>query len=275
MQGSVQNSALQECVQGMTGVSGIYGAALLDPAGEFLAVQLPIPYEPVLLTSMLEHLAALQELLSTMDGAGRMRSFLARYEEFVIMVRWTDRYSAILLASPTINLTMLSVAVQAAQARIEAALTHARMGGSLLRTHSTHPGTATESGLGAPVPREGNTATWDTQSGARSGNTTTREITSSLPESLTLSQTSSVAPPPGSSAEYVPRDTIKALVKVLAVHAGPIAEAMIKRELSRRGVSSTTLRRTEFSEFVQVLAQQLPKPQSRTTFADEALKMLK
>jgi hypothetical protein len=97
----------------------------------------------------------------------------------------------------------------------------------------------------------------------------------SAPEAPWKGSKDVTGPSPGNSAEYVPRDTIKALVKVLAVHAGPIAEAMIERELSRRGVSSTTLRRTEFSEFVQVLAQQLPKPQSRTTFADEALKVLK
>jgi hypothetical protein len=273
MQESVQSNALQECIQGMTSVSGIYGAALLDPAGEFLAVKLPVPYEPVLLSSMLGHLGALQELLSSVDGAARMKSFLARYEEFVIMVRWTDRYSVILLASPTINLAMLSVAVHAAQMRIETALNHARMGGSLLRTYATSPGTVTESGLGPPVPREGNTTTREMHTGPRSGNTTTREVTSSLPESNTISQTGSALPPPGSSAEFVPRDTIKALVKVLAKYAGPMAEAMIKRELQARSVSSSTLRRTQFIEFLTALSQQIPKPKTRTDFLAEASKM--
>jgi hypothetical protein len=282
MQESMQSNALQECIQGMTGVSGIYGAALLDPAGEFLAVKLPVPYEPVLLSSMLGHLSALQELLASVDGAAQMKSFLARYEEFVIMVRWTDRYSVVLLASPTINLAMLSVAVHAAQMRIEAALSQAKMGGSLLRTYPTNPGTATESGLGPPVPRDGNTAAREI-TGARTGNTTTREAIPAVPEGNTLAREGqtvsdplwrSSTMPPGSSAEFVPRDTVKALVKVLAKYAGPMAEAMIKRELSGRGVTSTTLRRTQFSEFLDALAQQIPKPKTRADFLAEASKML-
>jgi hypothetical protein len=244
MQETSQDPVLQDCIQSVTGAKGIIGAALVDPEGKFLAHRLSAPYEPVLLTSLLEHLAAVQDLMVSLDPATRLRSFLGKYEELAILVRWTDRYTVVMLAAPNVNMAMMSVAAAAMQTKADAALSRPKAG-PLLRTYPTNPGTVTVSGVEHQAPREGNTASdW------RTGN--------------------AVTPSSATTSEFVPLDTLKAVVKALAQHTGPTAQALIKRELANRGVTAVTLKRAQYQDFLSTMSQQISDPGARTLFMNEA-----
>jgi hypothetical protein len=243
MQETTQDPVLQDCIQSLTGAKGIIGAALVDPNGKFLAHRLSAPYEPVLITSLLEHLSAIQDLMVSLDSNVQVRSFIGKYEDLSILARWTERYTVVMLAAPNVNLAMMGVAAAAMQTKADAALSRPKAG-PLLRTYPTSPGTVTVSGV--EPPREGNTASdW------RTGNAST-------------------TPPTGTSSEFVPLDTLKAVVKALAQHTGPTAQALIKRELANRGVTAVTLKRSQYQDFLSTMAQQIQDPGARTLFMNEA-----
>ena len=88
-------------------------------------------------------------------------------------------------------------------------------------------------------------------------------------------QSSSWTPPPfanfqpPASGNFVSRDTIKTIAKILAQFVGPASKMLVKKHLRLFGVTSQTLPTSQLHELLSRLENELNEPEARMTFREK------
>jgi predicted regulator of Ras-like GTPase activity (Roadblock/LC7/MglB family) len=108
------------------------------------------------------------------------------------------------------------------------------------------------------------------QSGTQQAmNTRTPNSASNIHSSQLLSQSGGVSDQP-IPPDAVDRQVIIQLLEVYRNYLGPAAKVVLKQQLAQLGVSSHTLRRGQFGDFVTRLAQKIPSPDRQRDFVAAA-----
>lgn len=104
------------------------------------------------------------------------------------------------------------------------------------------------------------------QSGTQQAmNTRAPNSASNIHSSQLLSQSGGIPDQP-IPPDAVDRQVIVQLLEVYRNYLGPAAKVVLKQQLAQLGVTSHTLRRAQFGDFVTRLAQKIPSPERQREF---------
>ena len=104
-------------------VPGVHGAALYNKAGECLEHRLPLPYEPDILGAILSELFVGLEGYTYVERAP-LRMGMVTFTHGVLGIMRTVHHSAVVLASESINPSLLTVAFGALEVKLAELSSH-------------------------------------------------------------------------------------------------------------------------------------------------------
>jgi hypothetical protein len=235
----------------LCGVMGVRGAALYLPDGQCLESQMPAPYEPGYVFDILQQLLRAFEATAFVDNSP-LRFLYGRLADGIVAIGKNPRYRVVALAEPTVNLMMVNVALGALNNRI------IRDGGLSLTQSAQDPPSVTSTGNISQVdpftPRH------------RMANVIHQGAAPAQPQSisdftLNSEQLRAVAP-----ADVVPLDVMRVLLKATAQAVGPMAKPLLKREITRRGFTTSTLPWDELPHVASRIAARIEREDMRRAF---------
>ncbi len=238
---------MNEYLTGINDVAGVVGSAVFDAANQCVAHAAPSPYEPILLSQVMEELRSSIDYLNYIDDGSPWETLIVNFEGGIVYLRKVDDMSILVLAQPTLNSAMLGVALNVVSLKLQRG--QASGPGAASRS-----GTGMASGTGAPRSSTGMIS----QSGMGSS------------PSLSMSGSGQVAGP-----NAVGHEMMNLLLKCLAKQIGPIAKIALKEELGKMGVTAHTIERGQFNDLVLTLLARIPDPDKRKEFLDEMRKVSK
>ncbi len=118
-------------------IPGVSGAVIFDADGICVEHDLRPPYEPILLDSVRRRLESTMNYIRSLEDAAEAHLFVGRFEQGSLFVRWQGQYAIVLMATPEVNVSMLTVGLNA---------TALRLGSSSPAQSSAMAGSATGSG---------------------------------------------------------------------------------------------------------------------------------
>ena len=221
-----------EAVTGLAKTEGVLGVVIFDDAGNCLMNELPPPYEPILLGEVIKKLSATFDVLSSLEG-GDATSFSVDSEDGCLVVRRAEHRWILALASLEANLNLLNVAMNVV------ALNLSRNGASS-GTRPAAPKANTDSlrGMGSV--------------GSMAALSTSHDSSRGMSEEI----------PP----DAVSRSALQRLLAVYTDFLGPAAKPVLKQQLAALGVTSRTLRHSQFSDFLAKLNSKIPTAERQREF---------
>jgi hypothetical protein len=226
---------MDNVLSGINAIAGVIGSAAFDSNDACVAHRVPPPYEPILITQVMRELRAALGILSYLDdSSSSWGMFVVGYDDGYVIVRPVDESTTILvLASLSLNLSMLGIGFNVASLKIA----QDRGGGTPAAVGSTSNSQPVRAGSQPVIPR-GSSVSLLSQSGD-----------------------DTVAPP-----NAVGPDVMNALLKSFAKQIGPFAKVILREELTKMGVTASTLVRAQYEDLVGMLVRRLPDSGKRKEF---------
>jgi len=219
---------MNEAFATLSKTDGVIGVMVFDEHGSCVANDMPAPYEPILLSEVVRRLSVAFDTFSSLDG-GSPSSFSMDCEEGSVVVRRMESSWVIALTQPEVNMSMLNVAMNV----VALNLSRAQPSSVTLRTARI-----------------------------------TADSLVSRPSGLHATSTSSSSGDVEIPPDAVDRVLIQQLVTIYQEYMGPAAKAVVKQQLSALGVTSRSLRRSQFGDLVARLAAKIPSAERQRDFGD-------
>ncbi len=224
---------MQSALAGLTQIRGVKGYSVFDARGTCVEHQMPPPYEPILINQAIGELRAAFDAVKCLDESG-MDSFVGRFELGCIVLKPLSNHTVMLLTAPDVNMATLNIGLKVALLKLE------RVESGTLPSRDS-------------VPHSGHNF------GARAN----------------ISSNMSLSPGSPINAAMIPADAVgpavmSELTKLLAVHIGPMAKVIMKKELAQLGLHPQTVGAAQFNDLVSVLARKVPDPAGGHAFISAA-----
>lgn len=230
-----------ELLAGIRALPGVIGCCLVDAALRVVAHHLPPPYEPVLLVSVIERLSGVFEMHASLEDFGMPRALLARMSDGVLFARQYDTGLLVVLAGQTVNMAMVSVAANSLQSRL----------GAVSSPPDMMTGQPRMTPALTPPPVRGGTVL--------------------APQSQTFSLKPTPRP---SDVPVVPIESLRKVGTLLTQHLGPLASALLKREIEALGYTPDALPIAMADTLVGKVAVRISDPRARAAFSQAAFALI-
>lgn len=234
---------MKDILEKLCSIQGVVGCAVYDGSDNCLAHAAPEVFEPILFTRVIGELQEAFNLYRSIEASASLSTFIARFEDGYLDVRWVNGHAILTMAKPSVNTAMLNVGLNAAALKLSKVL------------------------AGEPVPASGSGVVVKTPPPLPSVGDSRR-----MGSGLSIS--------PGSRPDQlVPPDAVglsvvNALVKLLAQEVGPFAKVHVKNELAKLGVSAQTVGRGQFLDLIGMVAKKIPDVAKQRDFVAAAKALL-
>jgi hypothetical protein len=289
---------MSSALVGLNQIPGVLGSAIFNADDECVVHMMPPPYEPMLLGSVMAEMRNALNVLTYLDESSSWGAIVVRYEGGYLVVRQIHRLTVMVIAQPNLNPAMLSVGFNVAALKLEKeGLPAAPLPPPPLPLPATPPPPPRASAQlpippPPPLPPPPAPATYPgtpppglSASGQSSGSMSVSQ-SGGLPGIAALSQSSprlasaSVSGFRSDSQDTAPaiqdavgKNIMDGLLKALARHIGPFAKLIMKEELTKLGLTPTTLGFGQYEDFVSLLSRRVQDPAKRREFLTEAEKL--
>jgi hypothetical protein len=301
---------LSAALVGLNQIPGVLGSAIFNAQDECVVSMMPPPYEPMLLGQVMTELRNALNVLTYLDEASTWGAIVIRYRQGYVVVRQIQRMTVMVIAQPTLNPAMLSVGFNVAALKLEkegvppAPLPPPPLPPPPPRTsgphmaqpqqmpQGNHPSLSGQMPIPAPPPLPAPPQPYNSTppTGLPSGSASSSSNLSisqsgGIPGIAAVSQSSprlASASMSGGFRSHESQDTavsipdavgkniMDGLLRALARHIGPFAKLIMKEELTKLGVTPTTLGFSQYEDFVSLLSRRVQDPVKRREFLTEA-----
>jgi hypothetical protein len=257
---------------------------------------MPPPFEPMLLGQVMAELRNALNVLSYLDETSSWNAIVVRYDAGYLVVRQLAKTTIMVLAQPSLNPAMLSVGFNVAALKLEkeglpppplpppppmpprasAAFTaqvpveRAPLPERITNTYVAQPPPAAyHTGHSAGSSSRDLSAS---QSGGVPGisavSQSSPRVASGSPSMSGFRSDSQDSHPPVPDA--VGKQVMDGLLRALARHIGPFAKLIMKEELTKLGLTPSTLGLAQYDDFISLLGRRVQDPGKRREFMTEA-----
>jgi predicted regulator of Ras-like GTPase activity (Roadblock/LC7/MglB family) len=292
---------MSSALAGLNQIPGVIGSVIFNAQDECVVHMMPAPFEPVLLGRVMAELRNALNVLSYLDDSSSWNAIVIRYDAGYLVVRQLHRLTVMVIAQPGLNPAMLSVGFNVAALKLEKeGLPPAPLPPPPMPPPRTTGAYATQMPVAQPQPAPHQQAyplpappyappPSATQpihqphaAGSSSGNLSISQ-SGGIPGISAVSQSSprlAWASTSGRSeggqdssptvADAVGKTILDGLLRALARHIGPFAKLIMKEELTKLGLTASTLGFSQYDDFVSLLSRRVQDPTKRREFLTEA-----
>ncbi len=225
---------------------GVMGAALFSDDRQCLGHTLPPPYDPVLAAEMLERFEAVGAITASLDE-GDPTSLVMVTDVAQLFINQLPGVSLMVLSDVDANPSMIHVACNSIALKI--------------RKLGAAPARAPQRSLPPPIPQS-HAASHSGSFPAVHGVSTSNADWKSF-----LQSTASQTPPPDAIGIAFSRHVLRVLTRYLSDDA----KYVFRDACAKMGVHPQTLRRSQVTEFLDLLGQAIPSRGERRRFRTDAL----
>jgi hypothetical protein len=99
-------------------ISGVTGAAIVDPRGECVAFELPSPYDPILIRDVVQEIHSTLDLFKYLDDS-KFNMLVANAQGATLVARQAGDHTVVILGQENLNASMLNVGLNVVCLKIE------------------------------------------------------------------------------------------------------------------------------------------------------------
>lgn len=290
---------MSTALAGLNQIPGVIGSVIFNQQDECVVHMMPAPFEPMLLGRVMSELRNALNVLSYLDDSSSWNAIVIRYDAGYLVVRQLMRLTVMVIAQPSLNPAMLSVGFNVAALKLEKeGLPPAPlpppppMPPRPSAAYGAQQMPLPQSQQPAPLPPPPSypssppvhTSSHPVQAaGSNSGNMSISQ-SGGIPGISAVSQSSPRLASASMSgfrsdsghdstptvADAVGKTIMDGLLRALARHIGPFAKLIMKEELTKLGLTPSTLGFSQYDDFVSLLSRRVQDPAKRREFMKEA-----
>jgi hypothetical protein len=279
---------------GLNQIPGVIGSVIFNQTDDCVMHMMPPPFEPNLLGQVMGELRNALNVLSYLDENATWSAIVLRFDAGYLVVRQIHKMTIMVLAQSTLNPAMLSVGFNVAALKLEKEglppaplppppLPPPRLTGPTvlpIQPIVTPPfGVPSQSsgnvgGAAQSMPSHAAISSRDLSISQSGGIPGIPPVSQSNPRlasaSISTGYRSDSQETNPSIPDAVGKNIMDGLLKALARHIGPFAKLIMKEELTKLGVTTTTLGFSQYEDFISLLSRRVQDPAKRREFITEA-----
>jgi hypothetical protein len=298
---------MSTALAGLNQIPGVIGSVIFNAQDECVVHMMPAPFEPMLLGRVMSELRNALNVLSYLDDSSSWNAIVIRYDAGYLVVRQLHKLTVMVIAQPTLNPAMLSVGFNVAALKLEKEglppaplppppAAPPRSTGAFSTQMPIQPPPHQQHAhqqpaplppppvYSAPVPAHTSShpIAQPHQTGSSSGSLSVSQ-SGGIPGISAVSQSSPRLASASISgwregsqetnpavADAVGKNIMDGLLRALARHIGPFAKLIMKEELTKLGLTPSTLGFSQYDDFVSLLSRRVQDPAKRREFITEA-----